>query len=417
MLATDGIRVDLILVGGDIAYQADPREYAAAKVWLEHIADMSGCDRGNILVVPGNHDVSWSTCQDALVSGVQNTIATAKTWQERDELFSKQLAHSATSEALFRPLKAYNDFAAQFKCAVFPERPFWDRTYELGGGVTLWVYGLTTTFLSGSGGRDKAAGQQFLGSAQTALNPDDDVLNLVLAHHPPRWCMDSAHFAPLMDSRGRMQFFGHEHDQRCHRQPELMRFLAGATNPDTHEAPFNPGYNIVDLHVEGTGAARSVEVAARLQHYQPPPNELYVPLYDRPGVTVWKNSLPLPHIKPLFASASSPHAPLAEDKMSAAVHAALETASQPPAPQVNSPLVAQPKPNGAATDNLNYRFWQLGADAMLQIALELELITDEDLDLQLPPRYYKAMIVAAEKGLVEELAKRVAEFETQNKSA
>lgn len=276
----DGIRVDAILVGGDIAFKADPDEYKAAKTWLLRIAEICGCRASNILTVPGNHDVDRATCAKDEVTQAQADIAEEASNSARDRALMQRLATEEEAKFLFEPLEAYNNFAAQFGCQVFHTHPFWERTLELGQGVKLRLHGLTSTFISGVGDRDSAPGRLFLGSCQTVLDPDPDVVSLVLCHHPPSWFLDASDAENTIDARAKLQFFGHEHDQRCKRVKEYMRFLAGAVNPDRDEPAWRPGYNLVDLTVVGGGASRELNIRAHLRAFQPAPAEFYVSLHS-----------------------------------------------------------------------------------------------------------------------------------------
>lgn len=403
----DGVAVDAILVGGDIAYAGHPDEYRAAKEWLLRVAARCGCKPSGIFTVPGNHDVDRSICAAVAVSNAQESIARERDLLSRDRQLVRQLGDLKSGEALFEPLTAYNDFAAQFGCSVYPAHPFWEEDLELGEGVTLRMFGLTSVMISGLGDRDNAPGRLFLGSTQLVLNPEEDVINLVLCHHPPSWFSDSSNVENTVNARAPLQFFGHEHDQRCLRPPEFFRFLAGAVNPARDEARWNPGYNLVDLRVDGVGAMRGVEVRAQLRHFQQAPNELFVPLLTQEREEVWKLRLRLPQT-PSFAAGLAPALTvphLAETKIASAIHSAVEAAAvevrQPPESEMTEP----------STDNLIFRFWQLTGSQMRDIALELELMTKDD--LQVPPheRYRNALNVAKQKGLLVELAKQIEKLE------
>lgn len=64
-LANDGIpRPDLIVVSGDIAQSGDADEYKEALELVDRIASSLHLDRSHVVVVPGNHDVHWPTCED-----------------------------------------------------------------------------------------------------------------------------------------------------------------------------------------------------------------------------------------------------------------------------------------------------------------------------------------------------------------
>ena len=409
LCAKDKVPVDIILVGGDISFKGSPDEYAVAKKWLLRVAERCGCEPSGILTVPGNHDVDRSICNSVAVSNAQEAIAKEETLTGRDKQLGRQLTDGQTGAALFKPLEAYNAFAGQFNCSIFPTHPFWEKDLELAEGITLRVFGLTSVMISGLGDRDNKPGSLFLGSTQVVLNPEENVLNLVLCHHPPSWFSDASNVENIVNARAPLQFFGHEHDQRCSRPPEFFRFMAGAVNPDRDEKCWNPGYNLVDLHVDGDGLTRGVEVRAQLRHFQPAPNELFVPLVTSNREEWWTLRLKFPQL-PSFGTltASNVHTPnLPETRMATAVHAAIDEV----AAEMHADLPKEVEVTEPSTDNLIFRFWQLSNSQMRDIALELDLITRND--LQLPPheRYHMALNVAKEKGLLVELARRIEKHE------
>jgi len=65
----------------------------------------------------------------------------------------------------------------------------------------------------------------------------------------------------------------------------------------------------------------------------------------------------------------------------------------------------------ANTRNLVYRFWQLKSSERREIALLLELITEEELRDPEPERYGRALIRASERGKLDELAREVMQRE------
>jgi UDP-2,3-diacylglucosamine pyrophosphatase LpxH len=58
-------RLDALVVSGDLVERADPAEYDAARLFLEKL--MSGFELSSrqVVLVPGNHDVSWSLSQES----------------------------------------------------------------------------------------------------------------------------------------------------------------------------------------------------------------------------------------------------------------------------------------------------------------------------------------------------------------
>lgn len=57
-----------VIISGDIANRADPSEYVAAQRFLLNLRQELGLTPGQIILVPGNHDVSWSISQSAFAS-------------------------------------------------------------------------------------------------------------------------------------------------------------------------------------------------------------------------------------------------------------------------------------------------------------------------------------------------------------
>lgn len=408
-LCRDGGTVDAILVGGDIAYRGAPTEYKAARTWLLELASQCGCRPEGIYVVPGNHDVDQGICATSLaISNAQDAIATALE-DARESVMKRQLADADVGQSLFRPLTAYNEFAASFDCSVYPGLPFWTDELELGEGVRLRLFGLTSTLISGLGERDKVPGRLYLGRLQTVLNPEPNVVNLVLCHHPPSWFIDKDGTDDNVNSRAKLQFFGHEHRQRCTPTPAYMRFQAGAVNPDAHEREWKPGYNLLDVKVSGEGMERTLDVCAYVRHFQNAP-EMFVPLRQDRYQEVWTHSMALQHQAPLKVSAAAvinPMPPYQATKVAEAAHA-VAIASVP------TEAKSEVKMQGPSMRNLIYRFWQLSISERREITLKLGLITDADLLVLEPERYKKAFKEAAARGVLVELANEIERVENSH---
>lgn len=422
------IPAQAIFVGGDIAFKGAADEYEAAKAWLFNIADNVGCERSQIYVVPGNHDVNRRICEgQQAVLNAQEAIARQPDFHARDRELKRQLRDKDTGPALFLPLEAYNNFAAQFRCSVHPDRPFWTHDLDLNDGVKLRVFGLTSTLISGAGERDTVAGRLFLGTGQTTLTPEDNVVSMVMSHHPPSWFTDPNEAANAFDARAKLQLFGHEHDQRCVSERAYMRFLAGAINPERDKLNWRPGYNLVDLTVVGQGAERKLQIEARLRQFQPAPAERFIPVFTPDtNEEVWRHTLPIPQKRRRVAVATAPTAispaptpttllldpveqpPQSPQKMVKAVHKALlpEAAVQHAIP------LTEAKVSETSVNELVLRYWQLNAKQMRDIALGLGLITqDEVTALPAFRRYEIAVERAIERGLFAELDAQIAKYE------
>lgn len=389
--------VDAILVSGDIAFKGHHAEFATAGGWLKELAAACGCRPDRIYVVPGNHDVDRSVCRNSTaISNAQAAIARADN-QHRESVLRTQLNDSDSGLALFKPLAAYNTFASPLGCFVSPERPFWIYNLEdLGGGVTLRLHGLTSTLISGLEDRDDQPGRLYLSPLQTVLDPEPDVLNLVMSHHPPRWFLDEHAVDDAVNDRAALQFFGHEHRQRCIPTEDYMRFSAGAVNPDRYEPDWKPGYNVIDIEVVGTGADRVVRVRAHVRQLQKSP-ERFIAVTTKKGQTVWAQDI-------LFPSQATHRVPPAPTVAAAPATLAVTDHVATPAE------VAMSSPN---TKGLVFRFWNLPDSQKREIMFKLNLISQSDLALGDEELYDRGLRFAATQGLLQELAHEVDRLQQQ----
>ena len=132
-------------------------------------------------------------------------------------------------------LEAYNEFAKVFNCQIYPpEHLYWKQDLLLEGGVRLRVHGLTSTLLCGANGSDDRRDDLYLSPLQTVLDPVDDIVNLVLCHHPPDWFCDQNDVNVAMCGRAAIHLFGHEHNASVTMDDGYIRLATGAVNPDRY---------------------------------------------------------------------------------------------------------------------------------------------------------------------------------------
>jgi hypothetical protein len=386
--------IGAILIGGDIAFKAHPDEYACALAWIEQLIAVTGCSHERVYVVPGNHDVDRGLIRNSpSIRNAQAAIFDASDLQ-RAKVLREQFEDPETSDALLRPLAAYNNFAKLFSCQIYsPDHLYWKQDIDLDGGVKLRLNGLTSTLLSGRNGQDDERPHLYLSPLQTVLSPEDDVVNLVIAHHPPDWCKDTDEIEDDLNDRAAVHLFGHKHRQRVIRDERFVRIGAAAVNPDPTELQFEPGYNLIQLRVEGSGPDRALQVEAHLRYLQRAP-EQYISRLDG-NERVYRRSIAIPGV-------ASAHLP------TSAVALAVVVQEDDHEEEHVDPEVAM---SDESTRNLVWRFWQLSISARREIAEELTLLEDGEMSLPEPERYGRALIRASERGELEKLAQLVAKRE------
>lgn len=395
-------RIDALLIGGDIAYRADPIEYEAASKWLTELAQECGCPLERIFVVPGNHDVDRGIVKRKLnIQNAHAAIAFATAGQ-RAGVLQAQMADDSVGHALFEPLAAYNEFAKKFDCQVYPKRLLWKQDLPLRSDVTLRLHGLTSTLLSGAvnaHGQDDTRDSLYLSPWQTVFDPVENVVNAVISHHPPDWFMDHESVEAAVRGRAKLQFFGHRHNQGNISDRQYMRFEAGALNPDLNELAWHPAFNIIKLTVEGDGADRKLHIAAQFMTWQAGQPERYVRLIDPDGSEIWHHAIAIPGqanvIAPINTNSNTP---------TTVVEATLE---EPIEPQEEVIMVEQSR------RRIVTRWWRLPMDARRAIALQLGLISEAEIQLPEPERYGLALARAGERNLTEQLAREIEKWEIQ----
>ena len=253
---------------------------------------------------------------------------------------------------------------------------------------------LTSTLLSGLNGQDDARGQLYLSPMQTAFDPEEDVVHLVLCHHPPDWLVDQDEALDAINGAVAIQMFGHKHRQRIQQDRSYVRFSAGAVNPERHEPGWSPSYNLIILSVEDDGDDRLLSVRGKLRQWQSNPNRFRA-VKTEEGEEVFRHAIRLP-----FRSSCGTCDELnAEGALSRAV--SLE--AKVPIKEWNQEAAM----GNPITRNFVFRFWNLRRSEQRQILAELGLLREDEADLPEAEKYGRALIRASEKGVLEELAREI----------
>lgn len=397
-----GSSANAILISGDIAFKGFEDEYKSATTWISELCSVAGCPQERVFVVPGNHDVNRNTIQNQpTTKNAQAAIAGAPDI-EREGVLREQIHDSKSALALMTPIASYNDFAAKYNCQVFlPDRIKWVQDLDLKNGTKLRLHGLTSTLLSGLRGKDDTRAQLYLSPLQTVFDPDQDIVHLVLCHHPPDWLVDQDDVEDAMKGAVAIQMFGHKHRQRIDREMSYVRFGAGAVNPDRSEAGWSPSYNLVELSMEGEGEFRVLDLKAHLREWQSNPPQFRAVLAEN-GNEVFQHSIKIP-AKPY--SATLDRTGVEEAPTRSALHDVTVQSKE---------LSKEAAMGNPTTRNLVFRFWSLRCSEQREILENLDLISGDDVNQPESEKFGRALIRASEKDLLEDLAQAVYKKETSS---
>lgn len=271
--------VDAIIVTGDIAYKANQNEYRAAKSWLTDLAIATSCNLSQIYVVPGNHDVDLSQSRETPTRITQESILRSP-GAHKEKNLNAALKHEISAASLFKPLTAYNQFAKDFECDISSTSPCWKKDLNLDLGIKLRIHGATSVFVSGHNGQKDSKGGLYLSSRLNVINPELNVVNMFISHHPPSWFSDENEIRDTIEEFANIHMFGHEHRQRVYSDSRYVQFTAGAVNPERNEPKWVPGYNIVDIEIKKNNDNYNLNISASVRAWQNSPAKFVATIYE-----------------------------------------------------------------------------------------------------------------------------------------
>jgi predicted phosphodiesterase len=259
---------DTILLTGDIAYAGNPVEYQYATEWLKNLCNEIGADYERIIVVPGNHDADRSISGHDDVQNLHQQIKNTKP-EKLYSVLKGMIDNTATAEVLYRSLTAYNHFASQFLCDLFPpDRTTVKRDFFLNDDSTLRITGLNSSFVSS---RSDNKRELFVDHAYNQIIEEPGIVNMVIGHHPYGWLRNGDILQRHLKKVAKLQLFGHEHTQRYDMNRDWILLSASAAQPDEDTPDWEPGYNIMDISVEGTGDNRELVTKTYFRIWQENP--------------------------------------------------------------------------------------------------------------------------------------------------
>jgi calcineurin-like phosphoesterase family protein len=260
VLMARGANASGIIVTGDIAYSAQPHEYAAAGVWLDELAARIGCDRFSIQLVPGNHDID----RQALTKAIKWKIEQIRS--NGDAMLDMFLDDEKERESLFTRFAAYRDFSEGYGCDLDPYGEYSaDHSVPLAEGRSLRFVRLNSALICSM---KDIEGSLILGARQRVIPQVDGEEVVVLMHHPLNWFMDTTEARKYIQNRARVVISGHEHfpslgvstiEAGC----DLMMLAAGATAPDDVDDKYTYKYNILEFDWDEESDALAVTLNPR----------------------------------------------------------------------------------------------------------------------------------------------------------
>jgi 3',5'-cyclic AMP phosphodiesterase CpdA len=251
----NAVNVDLVVFTGDIAFSGKKEEYAIAHAWLDDLClGTSGLNlqKGQILLVPGNHDVDRKLIGPT-AGAIEEVLKKATT----EAAVANFYDDGDSKNALLKRHTAYFDFCAAFLGDAAPPGHCWSHTFKAKTGGRIRVDGLNTSWLcrGDDDHRRLLVGQSQLtevikAHAQAVKTHGEPNVRITLMHHPLADLMDfdEGNTADYLKQNTDVVLRGHLHKaeatERVTNTGGFLELAAGALH-DTHEAPNR--FSILDV--------------------------------------------------------------------------------------------------------------------------------------------------------------------------
>jgi hypothetical protein len=385
MCAQLGASPSAILVSGDIAYAAQVAEYEFATAWLKSLAEACGTTLDAVFVIPGNHDVDRRLAARPLNYALHEQIK-ATTSIAHQAMIQGLLSDTQAGRVLYEPLDAYNLFAGQFLCDLnAPNRTRAVRDLTLNDGSILRLWGLNSAFVSSAADEKEAL---FIDSASLQITREVGVENLVLVHHPPEWLRDGSLLKDHLNAVARIHLFGHEHVGRIEQSPEFLRLRAGAAHPDRNEPGWEPGYNVIELAVDGSDEDRELAVKVHVRVWRPAVGRFQAQIPARG--TFYAQKIKLDAWKPVGEH-----------------HSPTQSTDHTVSAVVLPPEIAPSVADMTNLREIGIRFYALTFSKKSEIAGALGLLDDADVNQPDYERFRRVFMRAHERGQLNELSSAI----------
>ncbi|MEM6453660.1 MAG: NACHT domain-containing protein, partial [Acidobacteriota bacterium] len=207
-LANDGLRPDLVLFTGDLAWAGKPEEFEWGWAFLESVLDACGLGRDALFLVPGNHDIDRAK--------VSSLVRNFPAQTDRAEVEAKIRDGGSDWSFLTQRLDAYRAFVASLDLdhlEIDADRAIWTAMPTV-RGCSIGLAGFNTAWTCA---RQGEKGQLWMGAhwQHETLHEavHDAKVRIALLHHPPSWLHE--HEAPRFEEALQRDFHlvlhGHRH--------------------------------------------------------------------------------------------------------------------------------------------------------------------------------------------------------------
>jgi 3',5'-cyclic AMP phosphodiesterase CpdA len=205
----DNLQPQLIVVSGDVTESGMPKEFEAARQFLEGLAEHLNLKRDRVVIVPGNHDINRKACEayfnSCAAEGKQPSPPFAAKW--------KHFTHMCDQfyEAQFDDVKIVvaplNSTMAEIH-DIPPDDPQYAELIETGRFGHFGFLGVE---------------QVEWHAAKLSEFERQGWLRIGVVHHSPVELRDNDHFKRLLVPRLNLLLYGYSHEAEYYRRQKSLQ--------------------------------------------------------------------------------------------------------------------------------------------------------------------------------------------------
>ena len=254
-------RIGGVIVTGDVAFSGKKSEYDSAAHWLDQLTQAIGCEKTDVIVVPGNHDID----RDRITPPARLMLRHLHEGGI-DEL-ERFLTDPMATEMLYDKFNDYRTFAEGYGCPLLSDGGVAvTRQVAIAPGRNLRFVGLNSALLCTGNKTDE--GKLLVGGRQHVLRRPEGCELVVLCHHPLKSLQDGEHVARYIRSRARVHVFGHVHQPAVSidthvDDADLLTMSAGAVVPPHNDDGYQYTYNLLSFDWNDSTERLRVEIVPR----------------------------------------------------------------------------------------------------------------------------------------------------------
>ena len=263
-------RIDYLFICGDIAFKGCKDEYDLAADYISEICKAIGCEKEDVFVVPGKHDLN----RKAEGNEKRQMLNHALAFDAANEKYLKTILKEAhLAKMQYEPFRDYNEFAKEYichehlmnKCLSSGETLMLNDNDQMcyhaplkkEGDFKVSITGVNTALNCDEYDWNDVKKEGHMQMLPRRAYYTDEIskqeIKIIMGHHPISYLTSKDAVQEYLDHHYHIQLFGHVHEL-YYEGENSVRILSGAFDPPKDKKDpdkYRPTYNIIEMKQTG----------------------------------------------------------------------------------------------------------------------------------------------------------------------